>query len=346
MLFIGEPLKEYIATVEPGGTLSHASFTGFAGDLAPNMASYTRMAATRFGVACTIDVLTAVGPLGDPSSDGMLADLTSRGLGIHSYSKRLPATALGIVINLKNPDGSPSADKVRLVRSDSPFRDLLTDATDEDLVAITRGYAHIVISGTSLACVRDRGKLVAILRKAKCRDPAPQVILSTNLRPSNWQMPDRDHPAGLSPQDDEWRRKARRWLDDVIGLADIICANFTDECTLRGSGTPVEAAETLRRLSDGAEVIVTNDAEPIVAVYGSRDAGATVMLPVHPVAAVIDTVGAGDAFAGTYLAARMAGHDVPAAAEWGLAIAAQVVGFDGALPRDGRSLVFGAGARS
>ena len=61
ILFIGEPLKEYVATLEPDDTLSNQTFLGFAGDLVPNMASYTRRAATRLGANCAIEVLTAVG---------------------------------------------------------------------------------------------------------------------------------------------------------------------------------------------------------------------------------------------------------------------------------------------
>jgi hypothetical protein len=35
ILFIGEPLKEYVATLEPDDSLSGLTFLGFAGDLAP-----------------------------------------------------------------------------------------------------------------------------------------------------------------------------------------------------------------------------------------------------------------------------------------------------------------------
>jgi 2-dehydro-3-deoxygluconokinase len=340
MLFIGEPLKEYVATIQRDGDFSNTPLVGFAGDVVPNMASYTRMAATQFGVGCTIDVLTAIGPEGDAPSDNALADLQARDLHLHPYTKRLPGKELGTVINLKNTDGSPSQEKVRLERRDSAFRDLLNDATSQDLATITDGYTHIVVSGTSLACIRERAKLVAVLQAAKKNDPPPLLIVTTNLRPPNWQMPDAEHGGGLSPGDPRWGQKARHWLNAIIQLADIVFANFTDERNLRGCQTPHEVGDTLRLLRPEAELIITNDAEPILAIYRDGDVQRSICLSVHPAPKVVDTVGAGDAFAGTYVAARMAGHSAPDAAEWALTIASQVIGFDGALPRSGASLKF------
>jgi 2-dehydro-3-deoxygluconokinase len=340
MLFIGEPLKEYIATTEPDGTLSNQSFTGFAGDVAPNMASYTQVVAAQFGIPCTIDVLTAVGPEGDGQSDDIVADFKARSLNIHPYTKRLAGKELGIVINLKNTDGSQSQEKVRLDRSNSAFRDLLNDATHQDLATMADGYTHVVVSSTSLACVLDRAKLITLLREARTNDPPPRIVVSTNLRSPNWQMPDREHPGGLSPHDHAWRQKAQHWLDAVIQLADVVFANFTDERSLRGCETPEEVGQVLRRLNEKAEILITNDADPVLAIYDDGERQRCVRVSVHPAEQVIDTVGAGDAFAGTYVAARMAGRDWLAAVECALAIASQVVGFDGAVPRNGRSLVF------
>ena len=304
------------------------------------MASYTRRAATRLGVKCAIDVLTAVGTGDDPLSTEILADLKSHSLGIHPGTRQLRGKQLGIVINLKDKAGAPAREKVRLDRRNSAFRDLLDGAPDTDLAWMTEGYSHIVVSGTSLACILDRGRLLALLDSARLADPSVQIILCTNLRASNWQMPDRDDPSGLSPDDAEWRRKARRWLDPVIMSADVVFANFADERQLRGCEAPREAIEEFRALNTHAEIVVTNDALPILVSYPAGEQQRIDTLGVPPTEAVVDTVGAGDAFAGTYLAARLAGRSCYAAAECGLAIATQVVTFDGALPRRGISLVF------
>jgi 2-dehydro-3-deoxygluconokinase len=307
------------------------------------MASYTRRAATRLGVNCAIDVLTAVGTADDPLSTEILADLKSHSLGIHPGTKRLPGKHLGIVINLKDKTGAPAREKVRLDRRNSAFRDLLDGAAETDLASMTEGYSHIVVSGTSLACIRDRASLLVLLESARLANPSPQIIVCTNLRASNWQMPDRDDPSGLTPDDAAWRQKARRWLDAAIELADVVFANFADERQLRGCESPRDAVEELRALNAHAEIVVTDDAFPILVSYGAGDEQRLETLGVPPTGAVVDTVGAGDAFAGTYLAARLAGRSCYAAAECALAIATQVVTFDGALPRHGKSLVFDPG---
>lgn len=307
------------------------------------MASYTRRAATRLGVNCSIEVLTAVGTADDPLSTEILADLKSHSLGIHPDTKQLPGKQLGIVINLKDKSGAPAHEKVRLDRRDSAFRDLLVGAAESDLARMMEGYSHIVVSGTSLACILDRANLLALLAIARHANPSLQIIVCTNLRASNWQMPDRDDPSGLPPNDVAWRHKARRCLDSAIALADMVFANFADERHLRGCKTPREAAEELRTLNAHAEIVVTNDALPILLSYAARDEHRLDTLDVPTANAVVDTVGAGDAFAGTYLAARLAGRSCHAAAECALAIATQVVTFDGALPRHGIALVFDPG---
>jgi 2-dehydro-3-deoxygluconokinase len=307
------------------------------------MASYARRAATRLGINCAIEVLTAVGTSDDPLSTEILAHLKSYSLGIHRDTKRLPGKQLGIVINLKDKTGAPAREKVRLDRRNSAFRELLDEAGETDLSRMAEGYSHLVVSGTSLACILDRASLLVLLESARLANRSLQIIVCTNLRASNWQMPDREDPFGLSPNDIAWRQKARRWLDAAVELADVVFANFTDERQLRGCETPREAAEELRALNAHAEIVVTDDASPVLVSYMAGEEHGLDSLDVPPVDAVVDTVGAGDAFAGTYLAARLAGRSCHAAAECAIAIATQVVTFDGALPRQGKSLVFDPG---
>jgi sugar/nucleoside kinase (ribokinase family) len=208
---------------------------------------------------------------------------------------------------------------------------------------MAEGYSHLVVSGTSLACILDRASLLVLLESARHTNPSVQIVVCTNLRASNWQMPDRHDPFGLSPNDIAWRQKARQWLDAAIELADVVFANFADERQVRGSETPREAADELRALNAHAEIVVTDDACPILVSYVAGEEHHLDTIDVPPVDAVVDTVGAGDAFAGTYLAARLAGRSCHAAAECALSIATQVVTFDGALPRHGVSLVFDPG---
>jgi 2-dehydro-3-deoxygluconokinase len=348
VLCIGEPLQESIATREADGSLSNVRGTGFAGDVAPNLAAYAKMAAEAYGADVQIDVLTALGGVNDPASNAAVADLAARGLGVHPATKRIEDKTMGTVANLRDPDGTPSAEKVRLNRKDSAFRDWLNDATDADLRAATKGYSHVVVSGIPLACVREREKLVTLLKYAKAE--GAQIVVSTNLRPSNWLMPDNDYPHGHTADDPAWKTKAQHWLGKVIPLADMLLANATDEKTLRGIEDPKDVLNMLRASNPKAEIVVTDDANPVQLSYMSPFRQGTKFIdgkqvigyeevkgefPIYPAAQVRDTVGAGDSLAATYLAARIARYVPEAALRLGSFVASQVVGIEGALPKHG-----------
>jgi ribokinase len=90
-------------------------------------------------------------------------------------------------------------------------------------------------------------------------------------------------------------------------------------------GDPAGAARELLRLGPKSAVITLGPAGAVVA-----DGSGVRLLPAAPVAKVVDTTGAGDAFAGALAAALADGADLHAAVDAGLRAGAEAVGRSGA----------------
>jgi ribokinase len=90
-------------------------------------------------------------------------------------------------------------------------------------------------------------------------------------------------------------------------------------------GDPADAARELLRLGPKSAVITLGPAGAVVA-----DGSGVRLLPAVPVAKVVDTTGAGDAFAGALAAALAGGADLHAAVDAGLRAGAEAVGRSGA----------------
>ena len=138
-------------------------------------------------------------------------------------------------------------------------------------------------------------------------------------------------PAVMGPQS-----PFRETLDAVLTRADIVKVSGDDLAFLMPDRAPVEAARDLQRRS-GAVVLFTDGAQGVHVIT----AGAERELPV-PQVEVVDTVGAGDAFSGGFLAewtrrglSRLDLRDVDAlvaAAEFGITVASMTCQRAGAEP--------------
>ncbi len=106
----------------------------------------------------------------------------------------------------------------------------------------------------------------------------------------------------------------------AFGGAAVMFPNHDEAAVLAGVDDPRESST---RLLDIAEtVVVTCGADGVVVARRNRS---TFSAPAHPVT-VVNTLGAGDAFAAGFIAARLSGRDDEASAQAGLAAAAQAVG--------------------
>jgi ribokinase len=115
---------------------------------------------------------------------------------------------------------------------------------------------------------------------------------------------------------------------ELLHGLDPLLVNEHEAAFLLGAATigdPLAAAAELLRLGPAAAVITLGPAGAAVA-----DGSGTRLLPAVPVATVIDTTGAGDAFAGALAAALAAGADLDTAVHAGLRAGADAVQRPGA----------------
>ena len=116
-------------------------------------------------------------------------------------------------------------------------------------------------------------------------------------------------------------------LDALLALADVVVPNEAELRALTGAASPAEGAAALRARG-GGDVLVTLGAQGVLAV--PRDGPARAW-PAYRVP-VVDTVGAGDAFVGTFAAVWAEGRDRDRALRWALAAAALACTRPAALP--------------
>jgi 2-dehydro-3-deoxygluconokinase len=170
------------------------------------------------------------------------------------------------------------------------------------------GADLIFFTGISLAILPPamRGPALERLRAARPR----RIAFDPNVRVGLWESQE----AMLAT------------CKAALAMSDIALPSREDTEAIAGQADAMELASRLLSLGP-SEIALTLGAEGcLVAQEGSVNSVAA------PPARVADTSGAGDAFNGAYLAARLRGEDASAAAAAGLARAARVVARRGALP--------------
>jgi 2-dehydro-3-deoxygluconokinase len=172
------------------------------------------------------------------------------------------------------------------------------------------GADLVCLSGVSLAILPDdEARASAIELLGSLKDRAGKIAFDANLRPALWRNID----------------AARAAIAPMIRLADIFRASDEDAALLTGArenGTQIGAL----RAGGAHEIALTLGAAGCI-VTTQDDVVALPALAVD----VKDTTGAGDAFTGAYLAARLSGAAPVDAAEAALKIASRVVTYPGAI---------------
>jgi 2-dehydro-3-deoxygluconokinase len=178
----------------------------------------------------------------------------------------------------------------------------------------------IHLSGITLQLASPAARETLQHRLAALRDAGTLISLDTNYRAAGWSSPD----------------QAAQAMDEVAKIAGVVFATFDDEAAIHGCRSVSEAADRLVELGV-PEVVVKSGADGARVIAGGR----TEDIAATPVEHAVDTTAAGDAFAGGYLAARLADQSAAEAARMAADVAAAVVSHPGAIiPRTTRLIPF------
>ncbi len=278
------------------------------------------VAASRLGLRTAL--LTAVAP--DPVGDFVLAHLAQEGVETR-YIPRKAGTRTGLaVVGVEPPSRFPL-----VFYRDNPA-DIQLDIDDVLAAPLTETRA-LLLSGTALS--RGPCRDATLFAAEQAHAAGVTTYLDLDLRPDQWTHP---HAFGANV------RRLLPIVDVVIGTEEEVYAALGADPATVFAGQPLSAEQVTELEAAAAQFLVAATTErTLILKRGARGAsvyasGAQVShvggFPVQ----VVNTVGAGDAFAGGLIYGRCQGWDWYTSVRMGNACGALVVtrhGCAAAMPR-------------
>jgi 2-dehydro-3-deoxygluconokinase len=182
-----------------------------------------------------------------------------------------------------------------------------------DWISHLNGFDMLHLSGVTLQIASHEARMSLVDRLSDLRAGGTLISFDTNYRSKGWTD----------------SLQAIEAMDAVSSVSTVVLATLDDEAALHGCQSVGDAAQRLRALGV-PEVVVKAGAQGALVL--ANDCAAEI--PARRVENVVDTTSAGDAFAGGYLASRMAGRGSVEAARVGAEVAATVVSHPGAIIPD------------
>lgn len=229
-----------------------------------------------------VDYVTAMGE--DALSQGMIRRWRQEGVGTRLVLLD-PSRQPGLYLIQLDERGERT---FLYWRNQSAARYLLQHPQFGEVAGQLADYDLVYLSGISLAILpdADREALFTLLQQLK--DSGVLIAFDSNYRPALWT-------------DAEQARTAYRRMLALTGLA---LVTLDDEQALWGDATPEQALARLHR-AGCREVVIKLGAEG--ALYSAGPAEAPLPVATTPVAEVVDTTSAGDAFNAGFLAGYLQG---------------------------------------
>ncbi len=256
---------------------------------------------------------TALG--NDPYSQGIL-DLAGAENVSSSLVIRVPARMPGLYLIETDPAGER---QFYYWRDTAAARELFELPEWGVIAEALLGARLIYFSGITLSLYSNAGlgRFLAVLEMA--RQKGVVVAFDSNYRPSGWR-------GDLG--------RARTVYTEALKRVDIALPSFDDEAALWGDASPDATVERLHAFGI-AEIAVKNGAnDALVATSKERE-----WVAVPEVVTPVDTTAAGDSFNAAYLAARLDGASLTAAAQAGHRLSCEVVQHRGAIiPRAAKAM--------
>ena len=268
----------------------------------------------------------------------LLSELTRRGVDTAAVQID-PRRATGLYVKevggrTGSPhDLGPEVSRLHYYRIGSAASALSPETLNTPAAARMLASARLVhLSGITAAMGRLSGhdggrRLVeAVLDR---RRPGQLVSFDLNWRPRVWQEP--ESAAGVPAVADS--AKPARILSELADRADVVLLGADEAVEVFGTGDPYR----LRALLPDPRILVVKDAGRGAIAFDKNDGGAAYEEPALHVD-VVESIGAGDAFAAGYLTGLLRGHDQPERLRLGhicAAAALMVHGDHGAPPSPG-----------
>ena len=251
-----------------------------------------------------VQILTAVGS--DPISEAMVAQWDRDRIG-HSLVMTSAAAHPGIYAISADDDGERVFTYWRKDSAATELMSLMDEATGRGMAQ----FNWIFFSGITLAILADEDKAAFLALITDLKQQGKTIAFDPNYRAVLWR--DIDH--------------ATRWLTEAYQLTDIALPGLADHRYLFGHRESEDVRAFLQDLQVG-EIVLKADAAGIYGYLRDRN-------PVHLATTTErhpkDTTGAGDSFAGTYLAERLVGASMPDAIRSAINVASLVVRHQGAI---------------
>lgn len=168
----------------------------------------------------------------------------------------------------------------------------------------------LYFSGISLAVLPDSGRDTLLRLAETMKTRGGKIFFDNNYRPRVW----RGDPA------------TQDWYNRAFSLADLALITLDDHAALYGLDMAAALEHALSL--NCPELVIKRGLEPTLVKLGAGKAESVATFKVNK---VVDTTGAGDSFAGAYLAARLAGQEPSVAAKYGNKLASIVIQHPGAI---------------
>ena len=249
------------------------------------------------------DYITAIGT--DRFSEGMLQFWRQENVGCAKV-RQLKDKVPGLYYITVDATGERS---FTYWRNDSAARHMFSGADGQDLLAALDAYDGVYLSGITLAILANTALDALVARLELFHAQGGKIYFDTNFRPALW--PD--------------LAVAQAWYKRLLALCDIAFLTLEDEQLLFATPTPQAILQRCAGIGV-PELVIKCGREPCII----RHQGQVLSIPAVPVARVVDTTAAGDAFSGAYLAERLKGATPVQAAQAAHAVAAKVIGISGA----------------
>jgi 2-dehydro-3-deoxygluconokinase len=251
---------------------------GYSGDVLNALS-----AACRLGLSTGL--LSALGD--DPFTDGLADVLAKEQIDI-SHAPALEGKANGLYFI--HPDDIEDH-QFHFLRKDSAATYAFVSQPLHELVEFVRGARALLFSSIPLAVMKERERLISLIREA--HESGVKVCFDLNVRLKLWENLD----------------ELRDLLPEVAPYIDVLFVTNHDDSHLFGSREPAAAVDHYANLGY-TEVVYRRGADPTIVGLRPRGASSTTIfdVPVPRVVTVVDPTGAGDAFNAGYIAALLRNH--------------------------------------